>query len=190
MWNLKRFHSVDFGKLFIFEIYTNFLQDGGHFVFVAICGGSSHILTGLVCHAVLIRYIISAFMLNISYRIHKQKYFGNRKRGMVNGHYCLSEWHNFACILNFELPCYAVIISVFGNIAKRIIPNMIQSFETKNICINFLWCIHDECRCDRFQQSFQGLLLLTWINPNGWINNLMLNRTWHEITYPFPNLHR
>ena len=25
----------------------NFLQDGGNFVFVAICGGSSHILTGL-----------------------------------------------------------------------------------------------------------------------------------------------
>ena len=24
MWNLKRFHSVDFGKLFIFEIYTKF----------------------------------------------------------------------------------------------------------------------------------------------------------------------
>ena len=26
----------------------NFLQDGGNFVFVAICGGSSHILTGLL----------------------------------------------------------------------------------------------------------------------------------------------
>ena len=32
----------------------NFLQDGGHFVFVAICGGSPDILTGLApgAHAV------------------------------------------------------------------------------------------------------------------------------------------
>ena len=40
-----RFEKVQF---FIFEIYTNFLQDGDHFVFVAICGGSSYILTGLI----------------------------------------------------------------------------------------------------------------------------------------------
>ena len=30
-----------------FKSTQNFLQDGGNFVFVAICGGSSHILTGV-----------------------------------------------------------------------------------------------------------------------------------------------
>ena len=47
----------------------NFLQDGNNFVFVAICGGSSHILTGLYVYTHVYTYIAEQMSLTLKFCI-------------------------------------------------------------------------------------------------------------------------